>query len=124
MSVPADEHSRLRGRTILIAESCPLIALDLSATISAWGAQPVMHHELGHEQRQEAFADFSAALVDVDLCVDEHAKLVDALRQRGVPTVLTTAWHKEVIRDKFPGLAVFEKPVDFAELAQWFAEHG
>jgi len=121
---PDADLSRLCGRSILIAETNPLIALDLAATIAARGMRPVMYSDLAMAGEAVPFPELAAALVDMDLPFDEHAALVGQLQSNGTPTILTTAWAGDSVADRFPGLTVFEKPVHFPALAQWFAGIG
>lgn len=124
MADPRTDFARLRGRPILIAESSPLIALDLAATMAAWGAAPVLYDDLARAGLPVPVADLAAALINVDLPVDAHADLIAQLQQNAVPTILTTSWAKDTIVERFPGLAVLEKPVHFAALEKWLADLG
>ena len=121
MTDPAADMSKLRGRTILIAESSPLIALDLAETISAWGAHALLHHDLPVARRRGPFVELAAALVDVSVSSGGPDCLIEMLQQSGVPVVITTSWGVDSARRDFPGLPVFDKPTDFAALAHWFA---
>ena len=118
---PAVDMSRLRGRTILIAESSPLIALDLAATIAAWGAHALLHNDLPVARQKGPFIELAAALVDISEANDEPDRLVEMLQQNQVPVVITTSWGVDSARRDFPDLPIFDKPVDFAALAKWFA---
>lgn len=122
MPRPADNQPDLCGRIILIAETSPLIALDLAETIRSWGGQPLMYYDLSAQQQAAAPGEVCAALVDMSRSHQQHIGLIDALRQRNVPVVLTTAWQLDIIGSQFPGITIFEKPVNFAALAQWFAD--
>ena len=62
----------------------------------------------------------TAAIVDVKLPLEGQERLIEALRKNGVPTALTTTTLRKSISDQFPGCVVFEKPVDFAAMADWF----
>ncbi len=123
MANPRVDLARLRGRSILIADSSPLIALDLASTMAAWGAQPVVYHELAPAGSRAPPPDLAAAVVDVDLPIEQHADLIDDLQRNSVPTILTTSWAKDAIVERFPGLPVLEKPVQFEAIAKWLAEH-
>ena len=122
MPRPADNQPDLCGRIILIAETNSLIALDLAETIRAWGGQPLLYNELPEQQQAVPPDEVCAALVDMSQSHQQHAGLIDALRQRNVPTVLTTAWQLDIIGNQFPGMTILEKPVNYAALEQWFAD--
>ena len=122
MPRPANNQPDLCGRKILIAETNPLIALDLAETIRSWGGQPLLHNDLPAQQQAAALDEVCAALVDMSKSHPQHTELIDALQQRKVPVVLTTAWQLDIIGGQFPGMTIFEKPVNYAALAQWFAD--
>ena len=111
----------LVGRTVLIAESNPLIALDLAATVDGWGGSVLLYHELAAPDRERVLQGVSAALINVTEDHDETIGLIEALQQHSVPIVLTTAWHEDRIADRFFGITVLEKPVSSAALAAWFS---
>ena len=116
----AAETSRSRGHAVLIAEPNPLIALDLMATVGSWGAEVEMLNDLGNGCQLAVSPALTAAIVDVNLPLEGQQHLIDALRENGVPIALTTTTLRKSISDRFPGYVVFEKPVDFAALADWF----
>ena len=122
MPSPADKMPDLGGREILIAESNALIALDLAETLRGWGARPVLYNELPEAEREAVSDRVFAALIDLSQCHAEQTELCDALQQRKVPIVLTTAWQRYDIGNQFPGMTVFEKPVNYSALAQWFED--
>jgi hypothetical protein len=122
MPDPAAEPLDPSGRHVLIAETNPLIAMDVAATICGWGADPLLYYELDSTRRHAAVETAFAALIDVPDAHPVETELIDRLRASRVPTVLTTAGRKEFIADTFPDLAIFEKPVDYAALQQWFAQ--
>ena len=121
MPCPVDNLPDLSGRIVLIAEANPLIALDLAETVRAWGGQPLLFNDLSAEQQMAAPGEVCAALVDMSQSHQQQARLIDDLRQRNVPIVLTTAWQLDIIGSQFPGMTIFEKPVNYSALAQWFA---
>ncbi len=120
MIVPACDLPEFDGQTVLIAEPNPLIALDLAETLSGWGARPLLYHELDAPAQLAAPAMVQAALIDVPQFHQPLSGLIGELRRHGVPTVLTTAYGSEFIVGHFSGLAIFDKPVDYAALARWF----
>ena len=120
MTQSAENLPNLCGQTVLIAEPNPLIALDLAATLGGWGAQPVLYYDLDGTAQLAAPAMVQAALIDVPQFHQPLIGLIGELRRHGVPTVLTTAYGSEFIGGHFPGMALFDKPVDYAALARWF----
>ncbi len=120
MISPACYLPYLCGKIVLIAEPNGLIAMDLAATFSGWGARPVLYCDLDGPAQLAAPGLADAALVDLPLDREPLAGLIQALRRRGVPTVLTTAGAAHNVSGDFPGLKIFEKPVVYPALAQWF----
>lgn len=122
MRYPTDDLPDLGGRTVLIAETNPLIALDLAETLRAWRARPLLYDNLSAAEQAAALGEICAALVDMSQFQQGQAGLVEALQQHHVPIVLTTAWQLDIIGNQFPGMTILEKPVNYAVLAQWFKE--
>ena len=121
MTVPACNLPSLCGQFVLIAEPNPLIAMDLAATLGGWGARPLLYYDLDGPAQSAAPAMVRTALIDVPHCHQPLAGLIGELQRRGVPTVLTTACGADFISGAFPGMHVFDKPVDYAALARWFS---
>ena len=117
----ARSQPQLCGQIVLIAEPNPLIALDLAAMFSAWGAQPLLYYDLDGPAQSAAPTVAQAALIDVPLDCGPLADLITALSQHSVPTALTSASGAAGVSGRFPGLAVFDKPVDYQALAQWIS---
>ena len=122
MPDPTANPPALNGRTVLIAEPNPLIAMDVAATIRGWGAEPLLYFELDSMQQEAVTQTVSAALIDLPDAHPLQTELIARLNRNRVPIVLTTAGRKDFIAAALPGLPVFEKPVDYAALAQWFAQ--
>ena len=120
MISPDNELPQLCGQLILIAEPNSLIAMDLAATFSGWGAVPMLYYDLDGPGQLAAPALATAALVDLPLKCEPLAGLVAALQRHGVATALTTADGVHSIGGNFSGMRVFDKPVDYAALAHWF----
>ena len=120
MPQASDALPNLAGQAVLIAEPNSLIAMDLSGQLREWGARPTPYYDLPGPEQTSALDAIGAALVDVPSDHEALSGLIAALRQRGVPTVLTTACGADNIEAQFPGLMVFDKPVDYTALAQWF----
>ena len=119
MMNPASGQPQLCGQIVLIAEPNPLIALDLAAMVSVWGAQPLLYYDLDGPAQLAASTAAQAALIDVPLDCEPLTGLIAALLQHGVPTALTTAGGAADLGGRFPGLQVFDKPVDYLALAHW-----
>jgi DNA-binding NtrC family response regulator len=75
----------LCGRTILVVEDEPLVALDVAETIKGAGASVLLTHTLKDGLRLAEQADVSAAVVDFGLIDGEASELCQRLNGRGVP---------------------------------------
>ena len=111
----------LRGRRILVVEDDPLIAMELADLLAAGGAEPVgpaptVRAALAAlaEGRPEV------AVLDFNLRGERSTPVAAALREAGVPFVLTTGYVRSQIEE--PELAeapLVPKPVDHRLLAMW-----
>jgi DNA-binding response OmpR family regulator len=86
------EPSPLRGRSILVVEDEPLVALDIVDCFRQAGASVYSAHNLRDGLRLAHHPDLSAAVVDFGLGDGDGAGLCDLLKERGVPFVLHTGY--------------------------------
>ena len=86
------EPSPLRGRSILVVEDEPLIALDITDSFRLAGASVYSARSVQDGLRLARRPDLSAAVVDFGLGDGDGAGLCELLKQRGVPFVLHTGY--------------------------------
>jgi len=86
------EPSPLRGRSILVVEDEPLIALDIVDCFRQAGASVYSAQNLRDGLRLAHHPDLSAAVVDFGLGDGDGAGLCELLKERGVPFVLHTGY--------------------------------
>jgi DNA-binding response OmpR family regulator len=86
------ESLALRGRSILVVEDEPLIALDLGDCFRKAGASVLIAHRLADGLRMAGHPDLSAAVLDFGLSDGEGTALCERLKERGVPFVLHTGY--------------------------------
>ena len=72
----------LRGRTILIVEDEPLVALDVAETIKRAGASVLLAHTLKDGLRLADHADLSAAVLDFGLIDGQASELCQRWSRR------------------------------------------
>lgn len=103
--------SSLRPR-VLVAEGNAVVAEDLKAELSAAGADV-----LGPARDLADALDLlatgpapTAAILDVFFRGETVCPLVDVLRKRGIPFVITTAHDRSLIPDAYAGVPRCEKP--------------
>lgn len=82
------ESSTLCGRSILIAEHEPLIALDLAEAFKDAGARTVVTSTLHHALVLVEHDDLSAAVLDHALPDGDSSPLCQKLEERMVPFVV------------------------------------
>ena len=86
------EQLPLRGRSILVVEDEPLIALDITDSFRSAGASVYSARNVQDGLRLAVHPDLSAAVVDFGLGDGDGAGLCELLRERGVPFVLHTGY--------------------------------
>jgi CheY-like chemotaxis protein len=82
----------LTGRSILIVEDEPLIALDIVETLRRVGASTFTAHTLTEGLRFAGHPDLSAAVVDFGLKDGDGEALCKQLNDRGIPFVLHSGY--------------------------------
>jgi DNA-binding response OmpR family regulator len=87
-----DVGTELSGRSILVVEDEPLIALDIVENFRNAGASVIAAHRLSDGLRLAGHPDLSAAVVDFGLSDGEGKALCARLKERGIPFVLHTGY--------------------------------
>src|SRR6476619_5348553 len=82
----------LAGRSILIVEDEPLIALDIAEGFRSAGASVLSAHNLQDGLRLAGHPDLSAAVLDFGLRDGEGTALCARLKDRRIPFVLHTGY--------------------------------
>jgi DNA-binding response OmpR family regulator len=82
----------LSGRSVLVVEDEPLIALDIADGLRTAGASVYCAHNLRDGLRLAMHPDLAAAVVDFGLSDGEGTALCEKLHERGVPFVLHSGY--------------------------------
>jgi DNA-binding response OmpR family regulator len=98
----------LRGRSILVVEDDPLIALDLETLLRAAGAQVHSACSLERALQLTGRPGLSAAVLDYGLSANDCSAVCERLRQRRIPFVLYRGYLD--LRQKFPDAVIIPKP--------------
>ncbi len=119
----AGAATRLDDRRILVAEDEYAIADAITAVLADAGAEvlgpvPTVARAL---RLAAAPGRLDAALLDVNLRRQAIWPVVDALRARGVPVVLTTGYSSNAIPQAYAHLPRCEKPVTGRDLVRSLA---
>ena len=103
----------LAGRSILIVEDEPLIALEVHAAFHAAGAGIISAADSKEAVRMIGLPDLSAAVVDIDLGDgDDCAAVCKRLSERGIPFVFYTGNARADILRQWPRAPVLTKLAD------------
>ena len=79
------EHLKLRGRSILIVENEPLIAMDISLALEKAGASATITTTVRHALILVEHDGLSAAIMDHALNDGDSTDLCKRLKSRGIP---------------------------------------
>jgi DNA-binding response OmpR family regulator len=107
-SLSVGSFAPLSGRSVLVVEDEPLIALDIVEGFRAAGASVFCAHNLRDGLRLAGHPDLAAAVVDFGLSDGEGTALCERLSERGVPFVLHSGY--EHISDACRRGTVVPKP--------------
>ena len=103
----------LAGRSILIVEDEPLIALEVHAAFSAAGASIMSAADSREALRMISLPDLSAAVVDINLGRgDDCSAVCKRLSDRSIPFVFYTGDVRADILLKWPNAPVLTKLAD------------
>jgi CheY-like chemotaxis protein len=100
----------LRGKSILIVEDEPLIALGIHAALSATGASIIAATNGADALQLIRSADISAAVLDVNLGSRDCADECRALTRRGIPFLFYTGYADAPVLKSWPNATVVRKP--------------
>jgi CheY-like chemotaxis protein len=101
----------LAGKSILIVEDEPLIALDVHSALSAAGASIIAASAAAEAIRLIGYAEVSAAIVDVQLGRENAAGVCEVLTQRQIPFAFYTGRAEQtLLLAEWPDIQVLRKP--------------
>jgi ActR/RegA family two-component response regulator len=100
----------LAGRTILVAEDEPLIALDIVRALRAAGAHVLSAGHAEYGLCTSEHPHLSAAVIDLHLGDGSGMVICKRLQQRGLPFVVYTGYPPMLTKSEYPGVSVIAKP--------------
>jgi len=110
-------QSILAGKSILIVEDEPLVALDLHTTLSTVEASLISAASAGEAITLIGYAEVSAAIVDVQLGSEDAAQVCDLLASRQIPFLFYTGRaDTTILRAAWPDVPVLKKPATSAAI--------
>jgi CheY-like chemotaxis protein len=105
----------LSGRSILVLEDEPLIALDIVESLQPTGANIITAGQLAHALKIAGDTDLCAAVVDYKIGDADSAKLCWLLKERHIPFLFYGGF--DFVRRQWPDVLVIEKPATPRKLA-------
>ena len=112
----------LRGRTVLIIEDEPLIALELHNTLHIAGASILAATTVKDALELIRRAQICAAIVDVNLGGDDCSGICAALAKRSIPFMFYTGYSTAVALAAWPQAPAVNKPADSSTMVEIIAQ--
>jgi CheY-like chemotaxis protein len=110
--------SPLVGRTVLIVEDEPLIALELHNTLHEAGASILSATNIKDALEFIAYAKISAAIVDVNLGGHDCSSVCDALTKRSIPFMFYTGYSSAAPLLAWPRAPAVGKPAEGSTMVE------
>jgi CheY-like chemotaxis protein len=104
------DGSQLAGRTILVVEDEPLVALEVVAALKACGAHVVSASRVAEAVSSVALHKIAAAVLDINLGGDDCSGLCHHLSQHQIPFVFYTGY--ATAPDGWSDAPVITKPAE------------
>jgi CheY-like chemotaxis protein len=108
------DNLALSGRSILIVEDEPLIAIDLRQSLESAGAYVFAATQLPHALQLAEHPDVSAAVLDCRLGQQDSSAICARLEQRGIPFMFYSGY--DDLHRLWPNVARLPKPATAHEL--------
>ena len=102
----------LAGRSILLVEDEPAIALQLEEQLNAAGARVYSAGRLREALHMAEHPALSAAVLDFRLGEDSSAAVCRRLEELGIPFVFYTGYGDDDAFRRWPDAPIVSKPVD------------
>jgi DNA-binding NtrC family response regulator len=113
----------LAGKSVLVVEDEPLIAMSVEADLQDAGAAIVkITHSVASARRAIDEGKFDAAVIDLHVADGDASPLIEVLSERGTPVVVTTGAgaHGE-LPDPSKAVAILQKPYPQGDLIKVIA---
>jgi CheY-like chemotaxis protein len=105
----------MEGTRILVVEDEYLLAEDLRRSLERRGAVVVgpAPSVPAAEKLLAAGMAVDFAVLDINLAGTSAYPIADTLARSGIPFAFVSGFDKSIIPERFVGITVFEKPLDF-----------
>jgi len=115
------DGKKIEGSRVLIVEDESLVAMELGECLSALGFEVVDSvSTLAAAKEVAGKQEFDGAILDINLAGELVYPVADILMKRNKPFIFVTGYRSETIDSRFKDIAVLQKPVDRAMLADLF----
>jgi DNA-binding response OmpR family regulator len=104
----------LCGRSVLVVEDEPLIALDLEQSLHEAGAKVLPACTLDRALQLVDHAGLSAAILDYGLSAGNCGPVCERLAQRRIPFVIYSGYPD--LKEKFPNAVIVSKPAALTDV--------
>ncbi len=109
----------LKKRKILIVEDEVMIAMDIEAGLSSYGANVIaICSSVNAGLKIGIASEIDAAILDVDLGGQHVYPIADILKNRGIPFVFHTGNTSQDLRSRYPDAPILQKPVGMKRIAE------
>jgi CheY-like chemotaxis protein len=112
----------LLGRSVLIVEDEPLIALDLHDALREAGASTLAATSTKEALDLIAYAHICAAIVDVNLGGHDCSSVCDALSKRSIPFMFYTGYSSAASLLAWPHAPAVSKPTQGKTMVDTLAQ--
>jgi len=102
----------LFGRSVLVVEDEPLIALELHDVLHAAGASTFAATNIEEALELIEYAQICAAIVDVKLGGDDCSSVCAALSRRSIPFIFYTGYSNAAALSAWPNAPAVGKPAE------------
>jgi DNA-binding NtrC family response regulator len=108
----------LFGRSVLIVEDEPLIALELHNALYLAGANILAATNIKDALELIAYARICAAIVDVKLGNDDCSNICAALSKRSIPFMFYTGYSTAAALSAWPHAPAVNKPAESSTMVE------
>src|SRR4030095_4898919 len=95
----------LTGRSILVVEDEPLIAMAISQALEESGAEVTTTNTLRHALLLVEHDGLSAAILDHSLGDGSSSLLYARLKERGIPFLIYSGWERSLVSCNVPHIS-------------------
>ena len=103
----------LKGKSLLLVEDSMMIALDAQAMLQNCGADVEIASTTSDARRALKLNAFDAAILDVNLYIENSFAVAEDLQERAIPFVFATGYGETItVPERFKDVHVISKPYD------------